>query len=80
VNDLIEWLESGITGGHITAEEAFKWLAKKADSTAPSRLRPVAPVAEEGPMKVRLKKDGTPWAKRGSKMKQADLPTVGDNK
>lgn len=75
MNELIEWLQAGIESGHITSEEAFKWVARRAESEAPSRLRPIAPTAptvDEKP--PRLKKDGTPWGKPGRKKRQTEIP------
>lgn len=73
LNELIEWLNGGVLEGHITAEEALKWIAKRAEETAPSRLRPIQPSKSEPG--VRLKKDGTPWGKRGAK-KQTEMSVV----
>lgn len=76
MNDLIEWLKEGIDAGHITSDEAFNWVARKADDTAPSRLRPVPADGCTEEKVVRLKKDGTPMAKPGRKAKQPSLPVV----
>jgi hypothetical protein len=66
MNELVGWLQAGIDEGHITADEAFKWIARRAEQSAPSRLRPEV-VAVDNSKSPRLKKDGTPWGKRGSK-------------
>lgn len=76
LNALIEWLQSGVEAGHVTSDEAFKWLARISDEQAPSRLRPVLADGNVDEPKARVKKDGTPWGKPGRKAKQPSLPAV----
>lgn len=73
LNELIEWLQDGVSSGFITSDEAFKWVYRRTGdkSAAPTS----AAARSDDHQKIRLKKDGSPWGKRGPR-KQTEIPAI----